>query len=131
MHNAILALAGLALAVGGAQAAQAAKAPSPAGVAHGKAIFQQQCGICHAVAPTAGPAAGPMLKGVVGRKAGAGDKNFQYSSSLKGSGLTWTPANLGKFLANPMALIPGTAMPIALPSASDRDDTLAYLATLK
>ena len=72
-----------------------------------------------------------MLKGVVGRKAGTGDKGFEYSSGLKGSGLTWTTANLAKFLANPSGLVSGTTMPISLPSASDRNDITAYLATLK
>lgn len=128
MHR-VIALAGLAAVWAAGGAAQAA--PAPGGLAHGKAIFQQQCGACHAVAPTATPGAGPMLKGVIGRKAGAGDKGFAYSSGLKSSGLTWTKANLSKFLANPQSVVPGTTMPISLPSATDRDDTLAYLASLK
>jgi len=127
MHR-VVALAGLAVVWAG-DAVQAA--PAPGGLAHGKAIFQQQCGVCHAVAPTAAPGAGPVLKGVVGRKAGVGDKGFAYSSGLKSSGLTWTKANLSKFLANPQAAVPGTTMPVSLPSATDRDDTLAYLSSLK
>lgn len=130
MYRAIAAFACLGTILAGG-AAQAASAPAPGGLAHGRAIFEQQCGVCHPVAPSPTPGAGPMLKGVVGRKAGAGDKGFAYSNGLKASGLVWTPANLAKFLAGPSALVPGTTMPISLSSPTDRDDTLAYLATLK
>jgi len=131
MNRTISALAGVALALACSGVALAAKTPPPGSLAHGKTLFQQQCGICHAVAPAPAPGAGPMLKGVVGRKAGTGDKGFAYSDALKKSGLTWTQANLAKFLANPSNVVPGTTMPIALASASDRNDAVAYLATLK
>jgi cytochrome c len=100
MDRALQALACLALTLTAASAAQAAKASAAGNAAHGKAVFEQQCVACHSVAPAAGPGAGPMLRGVVGRKAGAGDKGFTYSDALKKAGLTWTQANLGKFLTN-------------------------------
>jgi cytochrome c len=67
--------------------------------------------------------------GVVGRKAGAGD--FPYTAALKGSGLTWTPETLDRFLTDPAKVVPGTAMPISLSDAKDRQDLIAYLASLK
>lgn len=64
--------------------------------------------------------------GVVGRPA-ASLAGVVYSKALKASHLTWTPAELDRFLTNPTAVVPGTAMPIALPSAKDRADLIAYL----
>jgi cytochrome c len=96
----------------------------------GKALFDAQCSLCHsASAGVEGQA--PSLNGVVGRKA-ASDPGFPaYTRQLKASGLTWTPANLEKFLSGPATLVPGTAMPIALASPQDRQNVIAYLASLK
>jgi cytochrome c len=119
-----LAAAGLVLVVAGAASAQSAD------VAKGKAIFDQQCKLCHST--VAGQEINaPSLYGVVGRKA-AGDPSFQsYSAALKASKLVWTPPNLNKFLAGPAQMVPGTAMPITLSSPADRTNVIAYLATLK
>ena len=96
----------------------------------GKATFNQQCSLCHsAIAGTEGAA--PSLHGVVGRKAASDPKFPAYSKALKSSGLTWTEANLETFLSGPAKLVPGTAMPITLKTPTDRDNVVAYLATLK
>lgn len=101
-----------------------------ADAAKGKAIFDGRCSVCHSVKP-GDEGAGPSLAGVVGRKA-ASEPGFPgYTGALKKSGLTWTKANLDKFLAGPQTVVPGTAMPIALPNAAERADMLAYLASLK
>ncbi len=117
-----LAVAATLIAAG---AAQAGGDP-----AKGKLVFNQQCMLCHsAVAGQEGAA--PSLFGVVGRKA-ASDAHFpSYSKALKASGLTWTTAQLETFLSGPGKLVPGTAMPITLAKPQDRDDVVAYLATLK
>jgi cytochrome c len=73
---------------------------------------------------------GPDLTGVVGRKA-ATSPGFPYTAAMKGSGLTWTPANLERFVANSQAVVPGTAMSVSVPSAAERADIVAYLATQK
>lgn len=115
------------LAVGLALAASAAAA---ADASHGKAIFREQCGLCHVGGPGDGEGGqGPNLNGVVGRKA-ASQPGFHYTPALKASGLVWTPETLDRFLSDPSKLVPGTAMPVSLTDAKDRQDIIAYLATL-
>ena len=113
-------------------AALGAEPASAAGDAvHGKALFLSRCGLCHSGAPGDGEAGmGPPLAGVVGRKA-ASAPDFSYSKALKASGLVWTPAELDRFLTSPKTAVPGTAMPVSTPSAQDRADIIAYLATTK
>lgn len=98
-------------------------------VEHGREVFQQNCALCHG---TGGEATGqgPSLAGVVGRRAGS-QPDFGYTPALAKSGLTWDAATLGKFLADPGALVPGTNMIVALPSAEDRRDVVAFLSTLQ
>jgi cytochrome c2 len=96
----------------------------------GKLVFTQQCTLCHAAAAGQEGAA-PSLFGVVGRPA-ASEKGFtSYTAALKNLKLTWTKANLNKFLSGPAQMAPGTAMPITLASPADRANVIAYLATLK
>jgi cytochrome c len=104
---------------------------SAADVAHGKKLFQDRCGMCHTGAADDGDGGqAPALAGVVGRKAG-GAPDFAYTPALKSYGKSWTTASLDTFLAGPGKLVPGTAMPVAVPNAKDRADLVAYLATLK
>jgi cytochrome c len=120
-----------ALAGAGLMAAGSATAASPAGnVAKGRAVFDQQCSLCHSALPGQEGAA-PSLNGVVGRKAAADPGFPAYSRALKASGLTWDAATLDHFLANPSAMVRGTAMPISLPAEADRRNVIAYLASLK
>ena len=50
---------------------------------------------------------------------------------MKGKGGTWTYDDLNKFLANPKAFVPGTAMGFAgIQKDSERADVIAYLRTL-
>jgi cytochrome c len=67
----------------------------------------------------------------VGRKAGSQPEFTKYSEALKASGLTWTTENLDRFLISPMAMVPGTFMPMLIPDDKTRADVIAYLATLK
>ena len=98
--------------------------------AKGQAQFQAQCGFCHSV--EAGKTImGPSLLGVAG-KAAAQVEGFAYTPALKGANLTWDEASLDKWLANPMAMVPGTMM--AFPGMADagaRADVIAYLNSLK
>ena len=108
----------LALSVGAAAAADAE---------HGKALFQT-CAACHTDRPDA---LGPSLKGVVGRKAATLD-NFRYSGPMLRANLVWTPENLHAYIADPQGKVKGNRMPYGgLTNASDVDDIVAYLATLK
>lgn len=95
----------------------------------GGLIFKQRCQTCHTITPGQPSLLAPSLIGVVGRKAGA--TAFNYSSALKGSGLTWDKATLDKFLTGPSKLVPGTRMLVMVPDAKQRGDLVAYLASLK
>lgn len=96
-------------------------------VERGRAVYQAQCSSCHSP-DTNGD--GPAHAGVVGRRAGA-LKDFDYSPALRNSKLLWTRATLKAWLADPEALIPGQGMDVSLDDARDREDVVAYLATLK
>jgi cytochrome c len=95
-------------------------------VAHGQVVFGK-CALCHNA--TAQAKIGPGLAGVVGRKAGS-VPGFNYSPALVAFGKTWDEQTLDTFLSGPMKLVPGTRMPIALPSSQDRVDVIAYLKSL-
>jgi cytochrome c len=85
------------------------------------------CRACHQIGPTAKDAVGPVLNGVVGRKAGS-DPNFNYSSANKESGITWTAEELNKYLESPQTVVPHTKM--MFPGVRDeakRKDIIAYL----
>lgn len=118
MKAALLAAAALALQPLQALAADPAK---------GQAVFDDRCSFCHQME---GAGQGPSLKGVVGRKA-ASLPGFSYSDALKSSNLTWTPENLGQFLVAPRDMVPGTAMVMTVPDATERADLIAYLAATK
>jgi cytochrome c2 len=114
-------LAALAAAGGSAHA-------TPGGdAAKGAAAFDDRCSQCHTMG---GVSQGPNLAGVIGRKAGT-SPDFPYTAAMKGAGLTWTAANLERFLASPQAVVPGTAMNVSVPSAAERANIVAYLATQK
>ena len=120
--------AALGVALGALALAAAVAHAQPAGdAAKGEASFNDVCTQCHTIG---GVAAGPNLAGVVGRKAGTTD--YPYTAAMKGAGIVWTPANLQRYLANPPAMVPGTAMTgVTVPSAAERANIVAYLASQK
>jgi alcohol dehydrogenase (cytochrome c) len=95
--------------------------------AAGKTVFENQCSSCHTT-EVGKNGFGPSLAGVVGRKSGS-LASFKYSPALEQAGLVWDEKNLDEFLANSTKKVPGTAMPVSLPSANDRANVIAYLAT--
>jgi glucose/arabinose dehydrogenase len=111
-----------------------ADAPPVGNAGQGKVFFQQSCALCHADALAADNTEitkqGPSLVGVIGRHAGQGT-HFNYTKALTDSGLTWDAPTLDHFLAGPAALVPGTAMPFAVPDPQLRANVIAYLATLQ
>jgi glucose/arabinose dehydrogenase/cytochrome c2 len=92
----------------------------------GKAFFRQQCALCHsAETGDNGGAQGPSLQGVFGRHA-ANNAKFGYTPAMRHSNLSWDAETLDRFLAAPTAVVPGSAMVIAVPSASDRQNLIEY-----
>jgi cytochrome c2 len=122
------ALAGVLLAAGPGVLGQTPGQAAPAGDAGaGEALFLDRCTFCHV---PEGGGQGPTLKGVYGRKAAA-VPGFLYSAALQKSGVTWTAPQLDRYLTNPNAAIPGSAMPITVPDPKQRADLIAYLAAQK
>ncbi len=122
---------GVITLLGGA-AAVAAQTPGPSAPKVGDAeagaqMFDVRCGFCHGDGGVGGQ--GPSLIGVVGRKAGT-VPTFAYSAALKASGITWSAAELDRWLTDPAAAVPGTAMAANVPDAKERADVIAYLGTL-
>lgn len=129
-----LLLAGVAaLTAGTAMAQDASK---------GETVFKK-CMTCHRIGPDAKNLVGPILNGVVGRKAGKVE-GFKYSDINHNSGeagLTWTEDNLNAYLADPNAFLKKfltdkgqadkavgiTKMAFKLPNEQERKDVIAFL----
>ncbi len=95
----------------------------PGDAAHGEQVYQE-CALCHSIPEHI---VGPRHCGVVGRKS-ASLPDFEYSDAMKGAGLTWDEATLNKYLSNPVAMVPGTAMGfVGLADEQHRLDVIAYL----
>jgi cytochrome c len=85
------------------------------------------CRACHQIGPNAHNAVGPVLNGVVGRKAGT-YPGYQYSEANRDSGIVWTPEELDKYLAAPQKVVPHTKMIFpGLPTEQQRKDVIAFL----
>lgn len=76
--------------------------------AAGEKIFAV-CKACHQVGETAKNAVGPVLNGIIGRKAGT-YAGYAYSDVNKNSGLTWDEPTFREYIKDPRAKIPGTKM---------------------
>ncbi|MFP5392681.1 MAG: PQQ-dependent sugar dehydrogenase, partial [Gammaproteobacteria bacterium] len=110
-------------------AAGAATAAAPSGAV----AFQNNCAMCHSIAPDMTTLAGPSLFNVVGRKV-AGVPGFGYSKALAAvgaKGKQWTAQELSLFLKDPQAYAPGTAMPVKVPDNATRAALVAYLGKAK
>ncbi len=101
-------------------------------IAKGKAAFERQCAICHTVEKGGDNRYGPNLFGIVGRTAGTAP-GFAYSNAFKTRAKwEWTEDAIGGWAMFPSTMVPGTAMGIFQGIAErDRDDLVAYLASLK
>ncbi len=109
----------------------------------GKRLVDNSCGVCHDLTPTQNHERGPYLWGVYGRTAGV--SGFEHSEAFLAKvaekSFVWDEENLEKFIANPNKFIPRTKMgkldakhPTAfsgVESASNREDVIAYLKTLR
>ncbi len=92
----------------------------------GKALFGEQCTLCHTDDGSKGLA--PNLIGVLGRKIASTD--FNYSTAMRSKSWSWDEAILDTYLMNPQAMLPGIEMPFSIPDQSERKDIIAYIGTL-
>jgi cytochrome c len=83
-----------------------------------------RCLACHALAVDR---VGPRHCGLFGRLAGS-VPGFAYSEAMKKSKIVWNDKTLDRFLAKPLAMVPGTAMTYdGVPDPAERADLIAYL----
>jgi cytochrome c len=106
----------------------AALAAPPQARDPGERAFQR-CGGCHSLGADDSQSVAPGLRGVVGRRAGAAE-GFAYSDAMRAAGrrgLVWDEATLARFLEDPEAVVPGTAMPYQGGPAAERAAVIDYL----
>ena len=100
---------------------------------NGAEVFKR-CRACHDVGPTAKNKVGPILNGIVGRKA-ATIEGFSYSPANQKAGAdgwVWTEEKMNEYLLNPRTAMPGNKMAFAgIKDEQDRKDLIAYLKTFK
>ena len=116
------------LTVGALIAATVAVAPAAAQDAgRGEQVFKRACAVCHMVGPAAKNRVGPVLNGIVGRRAGT-IAGFPYSPASRRSDVVWDDQALAAYRRDPRAFMPGTRM-IYAGLRNDRDlaDLVAYL----
>ena len=134
---------GFDVKVGGGEAKDAAPAAAAkvepietrlktADAARGQKDFSK-CASCHTGEKGGGNKVGPNLWGVLGGPK-AHLEGFKYSGAMADRGKAgekWTFADLDKFLTDPKAFVPGTAMGFAgLKDPGDRADVILYLHSL-
>ena len=89
----------------------------------GEKLFKRKCGSCHKMEKHG---VGPMLEGVIGRKAGSTD--FKKYKALKGADFTWDETNLDAWITDPKKFIgKKTAMSGKIKKAEDRAAIIEYL----
>jgi cytochrome c len=116
----------LAFALSGVVMSASIGIASAQDAAAGEKVFLK-CKACHQIGEGAKNAVGPVLNGVVGRKAGT-YPGYSYSDANKNSGITWDEATLKEYLKNPRGKVPGTKMLFpGLTKESDIDNVIAYL----
>jgi len=89
----------------------------------GEQLFGERCVSCHALGANK---TGPMLGGVFERKAGS-VSGYKYSPALSTAGLSWSAANLDRWLTDPHEFIVGARMPVRVLDEASRRDIIAYL----
>ena len=95
----------------------------------GEALYKEECRRCHAP-DSDHPSYGPLLQGVVGRKAGS-IADYEYSEALAGSGIVWTEAALRAWMEDNTGFMPGTKMRhVGIKDRTVQDFIIAYMKTL-
>jgi cytochrome c len=93
---------------------------------NGEKVFAA-CKTCHQIGEKAKNSVGPVLNGVIGRKAGTYPA-YNYSDANKNSDLTWDEATFREYIKDPKAKVPGTKMTYAgVKDDKKIDDLIAFL----
>lgn len=97
--------------------------------AAGAEFFDKECHRCHSV--DADKASyGPLLTGVVGRKAGTFE-GYPYSDALSNAGFVWTKGAIRAWMEDNDALVPGTKMRhVGVSDPTVQDFIVTYLASI-
>jgi len=97
--------------------------PLPGDASRGADIYEAKCGACHSLDSNR---IGPKHRGVFGRRS-ATAPGFHYTAALKKLNVVWNRQTLDRWLQNPTAMAPGTAMGYRLTVPQQRADVIAYL----
>jgi cytochrome c len=132
MSNALAAGAALLVAVILTGTAAPAGDAMSGRMAAGERAFQK-CYACHDIARGRNSLSGPTLHSILGRPIAA-EPGFRYSPALlalaKSEG-RWSAGLLDRFVADPEAVAPGTAMTFTgMRNAGERAQLIQYLRTL-
>jgi len=96
----------------------------------GEKVFEK-CQQCHHIGLGATNFYGPVLNGLIDRKAGT-VPGFKYSPALEKSDVVWNYDSLSKYLKQPKHEIPGVAMTFpGLTNQADIDNVIAYIAQFR
>jgi cytochrome c len=99
-------------------------------VAEGAKVFSK-CMQCHRIGLGATNFYGPLLNGLIGRKAGT-VPGYKYSAATENSGIIWTVDALRRYLREPNHDVPGTNMTFpGLKSQEDIDNVIAYISQFR
>ena len=99
-------------------------------VAAGEKVFQK-CLQCHRIGLGATNFYGPVLNGLIGRKAGS-VPGYKYSQALETSTIVWDYDALSRYLKEPKHAVPGVAMTFpGLKDQADIDNVIAYVSQFR
>lgn len=97
-----------------------------ADISNGKHVFEEECAECHSVKEGKNKK-GPSLWNIVGRKS-ASISDFNYSDSMKGSNITWSPDQISAYIEHPKKVVPAGKMKYeGLDDAKSRSDLIEFL----
>ncbi|MFZ2651009.1 MAG: c-type cytochrome [Burkholderiaceae bacterium] len=100
-----------------------APAAAAADAQRGEQVYAR-CLACHALTYDR---VGPRHCGLFGRMAGS-VAGYDYSAAMKTSKITWNETTLARFLAKPLAMVPGSTMTYdGVSDPKDRADLIAYI----
>ena len=108
----------------------------------GAEVFEEVCGVCHQIGADAENLVGPILNGVIGRKAGTYEE-FEYGDSMAEAGtkgLVWDEEKILSYLPNPSEFLQkflddedadSVMPPPEFEEEQDRLHLIAYIKTFK